>query len=138
MTIVKFGHGHKEEIMGKTILVADNERGIRHLLKDFLTFYGYDPITCEDGEHAVSHISSADILITDFNMPPGMNGAELAKIAKRQKPDMPVIIMTGDPRNIPADHLADQVVEKPFEIGKLKKIINDLLHATRETGGTDD
>ncbi len=112
----------------KTILVVDDKEDIRILLEDFLTSAGYDPITCEDGKHAISHISSANILITDFNMPPGMNGAELTEIAKRQKPTMPVIIMTGSPEDIPADHLADAVVEKPLDIKQLQKVIADLIN----------
>jgi|SRR3989344_2188107 len=109
----------------KTILVVDDVASIRNLLEDFLIFTGYRPVIYEDGKQAVSHISSADMLITDFNMP-GMNGAELTKIAKRQKPGIPVIIMTGKPEDIPTDHLADAVVEKPFGI-ELSKIIADLF-----------
>lgn len=111
----------------KTILVADDKEDIRSLLEDFLTTVGYNVLPCENGGLAIPHISKADLLITDFNMPPGMNGAELTEIAKRQKPGLPVIIMTGDPRDIPTDHLADAVVKKPFEIRQLKKVIADLL-----------
>lgn len=116
----------------KTILVVDDESDLGHLLGNNLTMFGYFSIICEDGEHAITHISSADILITDFNMP-GMNGVELTKIAKREKPDMPVIIMTGNPLKVPADHLADKVIEKPFYIGQLKEVIAELLR--KPTGG---
>ncbi len=110
----------------KTILVVDDIESIRDLLEDFLTMFGYNPIICENGEHAIPHISSADLLITDFNMP-RMNGAELTKIVKRGKPDMPVIIITAAPENIPIDHLADKVIEKPFGIEQLREAIADLL-----------
>ena len=110
----------------KTILVVDDEDGIRDLLGMSLAGTGYNPILCEDGKHAIPHIDSADILITDFSMP-GMNGVELAKIAKQQNPGMPVIIMTGTPGDIPANHPANEVIEKPFRFEQLKKIIADLL-----------
>ena len=110
----------------KTILVVDDVASIRTLIDDCLTMFGYNPIICEDGEHAIPHISSADLLITDFNMP-RMNGAELAKIVKLGKPDMPVIIMTAAPENVPIDHLADKVIEKPFGIEQLREAIADLL-----------
>ena len=113
--------------MGKTILVVDDKESIRCVIEDSLVEIGYDSIICKDGEHAVSYINRVDLLITDFNMPGGMNGAELTKIAKRVKPDMPVIIMTGNPEDIPADHLANAVVKKPFDIEKLMKTITDLL-----------
>ena len=111
----------------KTILVVDDVASIRNLLEDFLTSYGYDPILCENGEHAVPYINQADLLITDFNMPPGMNGVELTKIAKREKPGMPVIIMTATPEDVPIDHLADKVIEKPFSIKQLEKAIASLV-----------
>ena len=113
--------------MGKKILVVDDDDGIRYLLEDLLDWVGYSPIICKNGEHAISYIKQADLLITDFNMPPGMNGAELTKIAKREKPSLPVIIMTGNPKDIPANHLADQVIDKPFKNGELEKVIADLL-----------
>lgn len=127
MTTVKSGHGHEEEIMGKTILVVDDDDGIRDLMEDLLDWIGYSPIICESGEHAISYINQADLLITDFNMPPGMNGAELTKIAKREKPSLPVIIITGNTGDIPANHLADQVIDKPFKNEQLEKAIADLL-----------
>ena len=111
----------------KTILVVDDEIGIRQLTEMSLAGIGYNPIICENSEQAIPHISSADLLITDLNMPGGINGAELTKIAKREKPNMPVIIMTGDPGDIPADHLADKVICKPFEFEQLKEVIADLL-----------
>lgn len=121
--------------MKKTILVVDDRDGVRYTLEGFLAWVGYNVLLCEDGEHAISYINQADLLITDFNMPPGMNGAELTKIAKREKPNLPVIIMTGEPENIPVDHLADKVVEKPFDTKQLEKIIASIL---KEEGGRDD
>ena len=112
--------------MGKTILVVDDKKNIRDLLEFFLTESGYKTILCEDGQYAVPHINQADLLITDFNMPK-MNGVELAKIAKREKPNMPVIIMTGNSWEVPAAHLADRIINKPFDVGQLKKVIADLL-----------
>ncbi len=107
------------------ILIVDDEIGIRQLTGMLLAEVGHSTILCEDGEHAIPHISSADLLISDFNMP-GMNGVELAKIAKRRKPDLPIIIMTGIPGDIPTDHVADKIIEKPFKIAQLEEIINEL------------
>lgn len=120
----------------RTILVVDDENGIRSMLGEFLAMFDYDTIICKDGEHAIPNIGKADLIITDFNMPPGMNGAELTKIAKREKPGMPVIIITGTPWDIPADHWADAVVEKPFRIEQLKKVIANLLN--KPLGGCYD
>ncbi len=110
----------------KTILIVDDENGIRDLLGMSLAGAGYNPILCENSEQAISHINEADLILTDLNMSE-MNGVELVKLAKRQRPELPVIIMTGTPQDVPSNHLADQVIEKPFRFEQLKKIIADLL-----------
>ena len=107
----------------KTILVVDDKENIRSLLEVFLTEIGYSIITCEDGKDAVQHINRADLIITDFNMP-RMNGVELTKIAKREKPGMPVIIMTGEPEKVvPIGYMANQIIEKPFSLELMQEII---------------
>ena len=119
----------------KTILVVDDEGDTRYLLKEFFTTAGFNVLLCENGTLAIPHISKADLFITDFNMPGGMNGAELNKITKREKPGMPVIIMTGAPLDVPVDHLANKVIEKPFKFEQLEEVIADLL---KEKGGCCD
>jgi len=78
----------------------------KHLAKDV----NCEAILCEDGEQAVSHIEEADLLITDLNMGK-INGIELAKIARRQRPQMPIIIVTGSPEDVPPQ-IADQIIDK--------------------------
>ena len=111
--------------MTKTILIVDDQLSIREMLQEILRSAGYGIVLCESGEEALSHISEADILITDFQMG-GMSGAGLAKQAKRQKPKMPVIIMTGTPRTLPNDHAADFVLEKPFTVKELLSRLADV------------
>lgn len=113
----------------KTILVVDDSFVIRDLIGNFLTRIGYDILLCESGKRAACQcVSQADLMITDFNMPGGMDGVELTKVAKSYKPDMPVIIMTGSLlESLPTNHLADEVISKPFEFEQLKKIIAKLL-----------
>ncbi len=117
----------------KTILVVDDVGNIRYLLKEFLTIAGFNVLLFENGNLAIPYISKADLLITDFKMT-GMNGADLTIVAKLKKPDMPVIIITGDPGDIPTDHLADKVIVKPFGLEQLREIIADLLKEEREGG----
>jgi len=99
----------------KKVLVVDDEELIGELLKNLLDMSGYSPIICKNGNEALLHLDEADVLITDFNMP-GMNGAELAKIAKQRRSTMPVLIMTGDPDDVPNNHSANQIIAKPFMI----------------------
>lgn len=99
----------------KTVLIVDDTRTMREFLKELIESLGFRTIVCDDGEEAVPHICEADVIITDFLMPK-MNGAELARIAKSQRPEMPVLMVTGTLLNeIPKDHQADKVIEKPFQ-----------------------
>jgi len=47
----------------------------------------------------------------------------LAEIAKQQKPGIRVIIMTGISWDVPSDHLADVVIEKPFNLEALERAV---------------
>jgi len=107
--------------------VVDDEENVRRPLGDMLEILGYQTIFCDNGEEALRYyLDDADILITDINMP-RINGAELTMKAKKRKAGLPVIIMTGTIFDVPAGHLADAVIGKPFKIKNLHEIIRKLL-----------
>ena len=62
----------------KKILVVDDDKDIRDVLYDILTFQGFDAEVVEDGEIALEKLLQTpyDLLITDINMPK-MDGIEL-------------------------------------------------------------
>lgn len=111
---------------GKTILVVDDKKAIREIIGEILKKDSYEYILCESGERALQHIGNINLLMTDFNMP-GMNGAELARKAKQRDSKLPVIIITSAPWDLPADHSADAVIEKPFKVERLREAIAKLL-----------
>lgn len=112
--------------MRKTILLVEDDRELRGMLFKIFTDIGYRVSACRNGQIAIQYIKDSDLLITDFHMPK-MNGAELAKTAKRQKPGIPVIIMTGVPSDVPRNHEADKIIEKPFKLSVLEDIVARLL-----------
>jgi len=81
------------------ILIADDEYWVRENIRNMLT-QGTTPFCvlepAEDGEEAALRIERdhPDILITDINMPI-VDGNELIKVAKRVRPQMPVIVLSG-------------------------------------------
>ncbi len=80
----------------KTILVADDEMGIRESLRKILEKEGFDVITATNGEEAFKIIRSqnVDLLVTDIRMA-GMDGLELLKVCKSVSPYTEVIMITG-------------------------------------------
>jgi len=82
--------------MGETILVVDDEEGIRKLMDITLTDMGYSVQTAEDGEHGLAVFRSIHpaIVLLDIRMP-GMDGIELLRTIKTEEPDTEVVMITG-------------------------------------------
>jgi excisionase family DNA binding protein len=78
------------------VLVVDDEASIRDLLAKTLALAEYDVDLAPDGRAALERlrIIPYDLLITDLKMP-GVDGLTVIKEARRLKPDIPVIIITG-------------------------------------------
>ena len=108
--------------MGKRVLIVDDAVEIGKIISDILEGFDYKPVVCESAEEAIPHIREVDFLVTDFNMP-GMNGAELARIAKLQKPSIRVAIMSGNVDDIPNYHRADKIIPKPFSTEKILRFL---------------
>jgi signal transduction histidine kinase len=82
--------------MADTILLVDDEEGIRKVLGISLADAGYRVLAAASGEEALSTFRENNplIVLTDIKMP-GMDGIELLKIIKRESPDTEVIMITG-------------------------------------------
>ena len=78
------------------VLVVDDEAAIRDLLAKTLALSEYDVDLAPDGRAALERlrIIPYDLLITDLKMP-GVDGLTVIREARRLKPDIPVIIITG-------------------------------------------
>jgi excisionase family DNA binding protein len=78
------------------VLVVDDEAAIRDLLSKTLALAEYDVDLAQDGRHALERLRMIpyDLLITDLKMP-GIDGLSVIREARRLKPEIPVIIITG-------------------------------------------
>jgi CheY-like chemotaxis protein len=80
-----------------TILVVEDEAIVRMLLVDALEEQGYTVLEAEDGNAALNIVASSeriDLLATDVGLP-GINGRQLAEMARSQRPDLKVLFLTG-------------------------------------------
>jgi signal transduction histidine kinase len=82
--------------MEKSILIVDDEEGIRKVLSIALSDMGYEVLTAENGAAAlrVFKDSRPPIVLTDIKMPE-MDGIELLRRMKQQCPETEVIMITG-------------------------------------------
>ena len=79
------------------VLVADDELTTRLVLKAALEKSGFDVVQAVDGEEALALLDAAgpfDLMVTDYAMP-GLSGLDLIDAARRRKPRMPVLMVTG-------------------------------------------
>jgi CheY-like chemotaxis protein len=81
-----------------TILVVDDEPGVRHLASAMLRRSGYSVIEANDGKEAErlanEHVGEINVLLTDIVMP-GLRGPELAARVRATRPALRVVYMSG-------------------------------------------
>jgi CheY-like chemotaxis protein len=119
---------------GETVLVVDDEPTLRMLINDVLEENGYKVIVAKNGPSALKYIQSnvtIDLLITDVGLPGGMNGRQVADEARKCRPDLKVLFITGFAENaaVGQGHLAPgmEVMTKPFEMDSLAVKVKDLI-----------
>jgi signal transduction histidine kinase len=115
---------------GGTVLVIDDDDGVRRFLVDCLEMLGYRVIQAANGAAGLDHVARErpDLMIVDFAMA-GMNGAEVARAVHATYPDLPVILVTGYADFDLADQPAgiDRILRKPFKIGDLRDALADTM-----------
>jgi CheY-like chemotaxis protein len=79
-----------------TILVIDDEPGIRDLLDTLLSRKGYDVVLADSGQKGLEVFLRArpDVIVLDLKMP-GMNGVTVLQQIRSLNPTQPVIVLTG-------------------------------------------
>lgn len=113
-----------------TILLVDDEEGIRSMLSEYLEFKGYRVHAKVNGKEALLFIdeSTPDLLITDIDMPV-MNGLDLIKAVREKDATIPTIAISGDPSHlIAAENLgAQESFVKPIDFTKFFLSIEAIL-----------
>jgi two-component system cell cycle response regulator CpdR len=116
------------------ILLVDDEETVRGFLKRGLEIDGHDITTAIDGGDALDRLAETkgafDLLLTDIRMPI-MDGIALALAAKRDYPELPILLMTGfaDQRERAKglQAIVADVLTKPFSLADLRGTVNRVL-----------
>ncbi len=114
-----------------TVLVTEDEEGIRDLVRTTLEESGYKVLSACDGrdalERAQSYAGPIDLLLTDRVMP-RLGGRELAKRLRANRPALKVLYITGYYGNT-RDEEAETVVLKPFSLESLRDKVREILES---------
>jgi signal transduction histidine kinase len=136
----------EREVVGgaETILLAEDEEGLRHLARNVLVGLGYTVLLAKDGEEAVQvyteNSERIKLLLLDVMMP-RMGGPEAYERMRRIGGTVPLIFMTGYSsdfvkdrfvkQNISLEALGADVIQKPYKIDGLGRKIREVLDGPR-------
>jgi CheY-like chemotaxis protein len=118
----------------KTILIVEDEAGVRDLSVRRLEVLGYNTIIAVDGKEGVSvfreRVNEIDLVMLDFAMPK-MNGVEAFGELIRIKPDVKVMLCSGYTEDVVMESFPSQrpdcVLHKPYNMEALKHELERLL-----------
>ena len=110
------------------ILIADDDRHLVELLRATLDEAGYEAVSANSGLAAAALIEREDfdLLILDVLMP-GMSGDALADLMHQLKPNVPVLLMTGDSGDQFVRSADLPRLRKPFSERELVDSVRELL-----------
>ena len=118
------------------VLVVEDDPQIQVLIEAALDQGGFDCVITASGEEAINLLQEEAgkycALLTDINLSLAMDGWEAARRARKLKPDIPVLYMTGDS----ADQWASSgvphsiILNKPFAPSQVAKVVAQLLNAS--------
>ena len=131
----KSGKAKQDELWGSgTVLLVEDEPMVRAVAERALTRHGYNVITADNGEAALEVIARGeeiDLLISDVVMP-GMDGPTMVDEARKQRPDLKILFMSG----YAEEQLRDSIgvdnahfLPKPFSVQELAEATKRALGA---------
>ncbi len=121
---------------GETILVVEDEAGVRGVIVAVLEDLGYTHIEAANATEALMVLDSGrhiDLLVTDVGLP-GMNGRQLAEIARERIPRLKVLFVTGYAEQAAARNgfLGERMhmIAKPFLLDELGELVRNIIKGT--------
>jgi len=124
----------KDQKTGHTILIVDDEDGVRHVVGRILSREGHIVRTARDSDETMSKITEGgadlDLVILDLEMP-GKSGAEIFAEIRRARPDVKILLSSGQvPGSVAKRLLAEGAagfLQKPYDLWELRRAVKNAI-----------
>ena len=123
------------------ILIVDDEQDVREIFQNRLEKAGYNILTAENGEDAISTLRSEDnmvnvaLIFCDIRMPK-VNGIECIEFLRDQAPGIPIVVVTGYPDTEVAKDLLNKGIKhylvKPLDKDKMLSMVEKIIAAGKD------
>ena len=121
----------KADGRGLRVLLVEDEFLICMMMADALVQHGFEVRAAANAREALAHLTRGapcDVLLTDLNLGPGLDGSGLAKRARELRPDLPVVYVSGSVRRI--EELSPvpgaTFIPKPYIPEKVCEVLGEL------------
>ena len=122
--------------IGPLILVVDDDHAIRSTVIDILNSEGYNVLSAANGAEALElvELHNPDLVLLDMRMPV-LDGWGFAKALAARSLSLPIVVMTAaqDARQWGREVAAVGVLAKPFDVGEMLDIVEQVLAGQRNT-----
>ncbi|KRP58004.1 MULTISPECIES: response regulator [Pseudomonas] len=116
------------------VLIVEDDESIMFVLGEYLAGLGYRVLKAVNGKEAFEILATKphlDLMVTDYRLPGGISGVQIAEPALRVRPELKVIFISGYPQEIldcdsPITRNAP-ILAKPFDLDTLQEHIQRLL-----------
>jgi DNA-binding NtrC family response regulator len=120
-----------------TVLIVDDEPAIRAVLGEYLAECGFDILSAGNAAEAIGLINrgiAMDLVFSDVRMPGELDGYGLARWIMENRPDLPVILATGDlgKANAAAQICTIECLAKPFDFDVAARTIRQTIARHKE------
>jgi len=121
-----------EDGQRRTVLVVEDEVLVQMLVLEVLADLDLDTLEADDASSALAHLRSdakIDLMVTDVGLP-GMNGRELADAARKIRPGLRVLFVTGYADRAQAGEFVGEgmdMIVKPFALDQLGDKISEMV-----------
>lgn len=133
------GPARRGKLAPTTVLLVEDDARVRAVASEMLERLGYRVLTAADGPTALSILAadaSVDLLFTDYVLPKGLNGADLAERAQALRPGLKVLHTSGyTQRHVFGEgrlRACDPFIAKPYPLAMLEDQIRKTLDSAGE------